>query len=121
MSNYLNLKSKKGISLAYALVVCLFLIMITGGITTIAILQQNETGSDLNTRQAYISAKGGLSTMRDALKDNVVSSGDLPSDSVRQKYYVMYQSASGGPVRYKVFTSEADAQAELETVEADDA
>ena len=121
MSNYLNLKSKKGISLAYALVVCLFLIMITGGITTIAILQQNETGSDLNTRQAYISAKGGLSTMRDALKDNVVSSGDLPSDSVRQKYYVMYQSASGGPVRYKVFTSEADAQAELETLQADDA
>ena len=121
MSNYLNLKSKKGISLAYALVVCLFLIMITGGITTIAILQQNETGSDLNTRQAYISAKGGLSTMRDALKDNVVSSGDLPNSSVDEKYYVMYQSASGGPVRYKVFTSEADAQAELETLQADDA
>lgn len=114
MSNYLNLKSKKGISLAYALVVCLFLIMITGSITTIAILQQNETGSDLNTRQAYISAKSGLSTMRDALKDNVISSGDLPNGSNKDKYYVMYQSASGGPVLYKVFLSEADAQAELE-------
>lgn len=121
MSDYLNLKSKKGISLAYALVVCLFLIMITGGITTIAILQQNETGSDLNTRQAYISAKGGLSTMRDALKDNVISAGDLPNASVGEKYYVMYQSASGGPVLYRAFSTEADAQAELKNLEADSA
>jgi len=46
MSKLFNVKSKKGISLAYALIVCLFLFLITGGIATVALLQQNETGSD---------------------------------------------------------------------------
>jgi len=112
MSNYLNLKSKKGISLAYALVICLFLIMITGSITTIAILQQNETGSDLNTRQAYISAKSGLSTIRDALKNNAIASSDLPSASTPKKYYVLLQPVSGGTVVKKSFGTEAEAQEE---------
>ena len=76
MLNALKFRSKKGISLAYALIVSLFLIMVTGGVTTVAILQQNETGSDLNTRQAYISAKSGLDSMKNVLENNVINSGD---------------------------------------------
>lgn len=91
MSKFLNLlKSKKGFSLAYAMVVCLFLALITGGITTVALLQHNETGSDLNTRQAYISAKSGLDSVKKHMTSgtvNVDDTGDIGSS----KFFVMYQ------------------------------
>ena len=69
------LKSKKGFSLAYAMVVCLFLALVTGSVTTIALLQQDQTGSDLNTRQAYISAKSGLESVKNHLNKSLKIEG----------------------------------------------
>lgn len=102
MSKFSKFKSKKGFSLAYALVVCLFLMLLTGGITTIAIMQANETGSDLNTRQAYISAKSGLDAMESMIKNNAINASDLPSGSVGSSlYYVLYQDSVGGEIKYQ--------------------
>lgn len=99
MSKFFNAKSKKGFSLAYALVVCLFLILITGGITTVAIMQHNETGADLNTRQAYITAKGGLSSMETAFRTGLIPDGQLPTDlGWDEAYYILYQTTEDGPV-----------------------
>ena len=88
MLTKMNFRSKKGLSLAVALTICLFMILVTGGITTIALLQQKETGSNMNTRQAYISAKSGLDTMQDALEEKFIT--DLPSTMGGDGYYVMY-------------------------------
>jgi len=120
MSKLFNVKSKKGISLAYALIVCLFLFLITGGIATVALLQQNETGSDLNVRQAYISAKSGLDTMKDALKNNIITNANLPSGS-DAKYYVMYTDDSG-TLHCETFDadSEANAKERAKEIEASD-
>lgn len=79
-------------SLAVSLVICLFLILVTGGVTTVAIMQQNETGSNMNTRQAYISAKSGLDTIKDALAESMTV--DFPSDK-ESKYYVFYYNNAG--------------------------
>lgn len=105
MLNSLKFRSKKGISLAYALIVSLFLVMVTGGITTVAILQQNETGSDLNTRQAYISAKSGLDSMKNVLENNVIDSSDLPSSvgDDNAKYYILYKTDADAHVEYLAY------------------
>lgn len=79
MLNKQKFNNKKGFSLALSLVISLFLLMVTGGITTVAILQNNETGSDMNTRQAYISAKSGLDAMQDMLKLGTISQHELPT------------------------------------------
>ena len=118
MSAILDIKSKKGMSLAYVLVICLFLMMITGGIVSVALLQHNETGSDLNVRQAYISAKSGLDTMQDSLKDKVITESDLPSGAGGEKYYVMYTDSSG-QLHYEYRTTEDAIKTVLATVEAD--
>lgn len=104
LSNF-NFRSKKGISLAVSLTICLFLIMITGGITTVAMLQQNETGSNMNSRQAYISAKSGLDTFKDALKTEGLI--DLPSISDDSKYYVLYYDADNKLVAERRDSEEA--------------
>lgn len=114
MLKLLNYKSKKGISLAYALIVSLFLVMVTGGITTVAILQNNETGSDLNTRQAYISAKSGLDTMQDIIKNEaVIDPADYPSAVDTEKYYVLYQNTEDGNILYEAYDDEEQAKARV--------
>lgn len=102
MLNALKFRSKKGMSLAYALIVSLFLVMVTGGVTTIAILQHNETGADLNTRQAYISAKSGLDAMKSVLENDVIDSADLPAAIGDEKYYILYKKNPTDPVQYEV-------------------
>lgn len=99
-------------SLAVSLTICLFLIMVTGGITTVAILQQNETGSNMNSRQAYISAKSGLDTFQDALKNSVIT--DLPTSDGEEKYYVLYYE--DGKLKISSFGSEDDARKELKNL-----
>lgn len=90
------LKSKKGFSLAYAMVVCLFLALVTGGVTTIALLQHNETGADLNTRQAYISAKSGLDSLKNHMKNGTVTLDTSSLTSVgASRFFVMYTDESG--------------------------
>ncbi len=118
MSEMLDIKSKKGMSLAYVLVICLFLMMITSGIVSVALLQHNETGSDLNVRQAYISAKSGLDTMQDSLKDKVIGASDLPLSTGGEKYYVMYTDSSG-QLHYEYQNSEDAIKTVLESIEAD--
>ncbi len=121
MSGILDIKSKKGMSLAYVLVVCLFLMMITGGIVSVALLQHNETGSDLNVRQAYISAKSGLDTMQDSLKNKVIASGDLPIAEGGEVYYIMYVDTSdpNGEIHYEYRTTEEAIKELMVTMEAD--
>ena len=118
MSEMLDIKSKKGMSLAYVLVICLFLMMITGGIVSVALLQHNETGSDLNVRQAYISAKSGLDTMQDSLKDKVIAESDLPVALNGETYYVMYTDSTG-QLHYEYRTTEEAIRTVLATVETD--
>ncbi len=108
MLNKQKFNNKKGFSLALSLVISLFLLMVTGGITTVAILQNNETGSDMNTRQAYISAKSGLDAMQDMLKLGTIA--DLPDNVVGQeKFYVALQKDDGS-IKVFTFTSEQDAK-----------
>lgn len=109
MLNKHKFNNKKGFSLALALVISLFLLMVTGGITTVAILQNNETGSDMNTRQAYISAKSGLDSMQDMIKLGTVTQADLPTTAGKESFIVALQLDDDSIVR-KSFSNEQDAQ-----------
>lgn len=109
MLNKHKFNNKKGFSLALALVISLFLLMVTGGITTVAILQNNETGSDMNTRQAYISAKSGLDSMQDMIKLGTVTQAELPTIAGKESFIVALQLDDGSIVR-KSFSNEQDAQ-----------
>lgn len=109
MLNKHKFNNKKGFSLALALVISLFLLMVTGGITTVAILQNNETGSDMNTRQAYISAKSGLDSMQDMIKLGTVAQADLPTIAGKESFIVALQLDDDSIVR-KSFSNEQDAQ-----------
>ena len=99
MLNKHKFNSKKGFSLALALVISLFLLMVTGGITTVAILQNNETGSDMNTRQAYISAKSGLDSMQDMIKLGTVTQAELPTTAGKESFIVALQLDDDSIVR----------------------
>lgn len=109
MLNKHKFNNKKGFSLALALVISLFLLMVTGGITTVAILQNNETGSDMNTRQAYISAKSGLDSMQDMIKLGTVTQAELPTIAGKESFIVALQLDDDSIVR-KSFSNEQDAQ-----------
>lgn len=113
--NYKILKVKK-VFTCFIFGNMLILLLVTGGITTVAILQGNETGSDMNTRQAYISAKSGLDTMEDALKTEFIDDTVLPSAVGGERFLVLYEDASG-VLQKKSFATEADAQAEVKQLE----
>ena len=85
-------KSKKGVSMVLAIALVLVLFLTTGSFLSIAMLQQRETGSQLNSRQAYVSAKSAL----DLAQELVVSDKlDVPSVDGVSLYYVLYYDASG--------------------------
>ncbi|MGO5086015.1 hypothetical protein ACTQ3U_01695 [Oscillospiraceae bacterium LCP25S3_F9] len=115
MLNKQKFNNKKGFSLALSLVISLFLLMVTGGITTVAILQNNETGSDMNTRQAYISAKSGLDAMQDMLKLGTISQHELPVTAGQESFFVALELDDGSTV-HRSFSSEQDAQNFLKLV-----
>lgn len=85
-----KINNKKGISLVVAMALSIFLFMITGTFLSVALLQQNDTGAELNTRQAYISAKSALDLAKNMIEQNriTVSSAD------GTHYYVLYKSGS---------------------------
>lgn len=88
----IKFKSKKGASMVLAIALVLVLFLTTGSFLSIAMLQQRETGSQLNTRQAYVSAKSAL----DLAQELVVSDKlDVPSVDGKSLYYVLYYDASG--------------------------
>ncbi len=99
MLKKMNFRSKKGISLAVALTICLFLVLVTGGITTVAVLQHKETGSSMNSRQAYISAKSGLDAMQDALENKIVTSLPGSIGDEYAEYCVLYYDATSGELK----------------------
>ncbi len=96
-------------SLAVSLVICLFLILVTGGITTVAMIQQSETGSNMNSRQAYITAKSGLDTIQDALREHKLTGYQLPLVDGDKKYYVFYYDGAGN-LQYEIKPSEGEAR-----------
>lgn len=71
-------------------------------------LQQNETGSNMNSRQAYISAKSGLDTFQDALKNSAITNSDLPQVSGDSSYYVLFYD--GDKLDFQKAASEEDAR-----------
>ena len=83
--------SKKGISLVVAIALATVLFLTTTSFISIALLQQKETGSELNTRQAYVSAKSALD-----LAQEMIESGDIivPSGT-GSAYYVLYYDSTG--------------------------
>lgn len=118
MKNRTN--NKKGFSLAVAVVLCLFLVMVTGTITTLAIYQQKETGAELNTRQAYTSAKSALEMINanDVLKKIIEGNpGVLPSDvgEAHSVYFALYYDASGNLCVSPPFYNTADILNWMET------
>lgn len=85
-------KSKKGASMVLAIALVLVLFLTTGSFLSIAMLQQRETGSQLNTRQAYVSAKSALDLAQELLVSDKL---DVPSVDGKSLYYVLYYDASG--------------------------
>lgn len=85
-------KSKKGVSMVLAIALVIVLFLTTGSFLSIALLQQKETGSQLNSRQAYVSAKSALDLAQELAVSNKLS---VPSVDGVSLYYVLYYDASG--------------------------
>lgn len=88
-----KLNSKKGISLVIAIALVAVLFLTTTSFLSIAMLQQNETGTSMNSRQAYVSAKSVLDVAEDFLNNDLTFS--LPLSKGTTYYYVFYYDAAG--------------------------
>ncbi|MGN0558530.1 MAG: hypothetical protein ACI4IS_03650 [Acutalibacteraceae bacterium] len=88
----IKFKSKKGVSMVLAIALVLVLFLTTGSFLSIAMLQQKETGSQLNSRQAYVSAKSALDLAQELVLSNKLT---VPIDEDVSRYYVLYYDASG--------------------------
>lgn len=100
-----RINSKKGISMVLAIALVAVLFLTTTSFLSIAMLQQSETGTTLNTRQAYVSSKSALDIAEEFLNDGKLT---LPSASGASLYYVFYYDSSGN-VHNQQFASAADA------------
>lgn len=101
-----RINSKKGISMVLAIALVAVLFLTTTSFLSIAMLQQNETGTSMNSRQAYVSSKSALDIAEDFLNDGKLN---LPTNIGDSKYYVFYYDASGN-VQVKDFSNASDAQ-----------
>ena len=101
-----RINSKKGISMVLAIALVAVLFLTTTSFLSIAMLQQSETGTTLNTRQAYVSSKSALDIAEEFLNDDKLT---LPSASGASLYYVFYYDSSGN-VHNQQFASAADAK-----------
>ncbi|WP_405355124.1 hypothetical protein [Ruminococcus sp.] len=101
-----RINSKKGISMVLAIALVAVLFLTTTSFLSIAMLQQNETGTSMNSRQAYVSSKSALDIAEDFLNDRKLN---LPTNIGDSKYYVFYYDASGN-VQVKEFSNASDAQ-----------
>lgn len=101
-----RINSKKGISMVLAIALVAVLFLSTTTFLSIAMLQQNETGTSMNSRQAYVSSKSALDIAEDFLNDGKLN---LPTNIGDSKYYVFYYDASGN-VQVKDFSNASDAQ-----------
>lgn len=80
-----RINSKKGISMVLAIALVAVLFLSTTTFLSIAMLQQKETGTTMNSRQAYVSAKSALDIAEELLND-----GKLQLPDSGSLYYVFY-------------------------------
>lgn len=74
-----RINSKKGISMVLAMALVAVLFLSTTTFLSIAMLQQKETGTTMNSRQAYVSAKSALDIAKELLNDGKLSLPDSGS------------------------------------------
>lgn len=72
-------KQQKGISMVLAMALVAVLFLSTTTFLSIAMLQQKETGTTMNSRQAYVSAKSALDIAKELLNDGKLSLPDSGS------------------------------------------
>ncbi|MGN0500655.1 MAG: hypothetical protein ACI4HK_05860 [Ruminococcus sp.] len=101
-----RINNKKGISMVLAIALVAVLFLTTTSFLSIAMLQQNETGTSLNSRQAYVSSKSALDIAEDFLNDGKLTT-TLPSTNGASSYYVFYYDSTGNAVANYFATAEA--------------
>jgi len=95
-----RINSKKGISMVLAIALVAVLFLSTTTFLSIAMLQQKETGTTMNSRQAYVSAKSALDIAKELLND-----GKLQLPDSGSLYYVFYYEEGNSEVKVKQFSS----------------
>lgn len=95
-----RINSKKGISMVLAMALVAVLFLSTTTFLSIAMLQQKETGTTMNSRQAYVSAKSALDIAEELLNDGKLALPDSGS-----LYYVFYYEEGNSEVKVKQFSS----------------
>lgn len=95
-----RINSKKGISMVLAMALVAVLFLSTTTFLSIAMLQQKETGTTMNSRQAYVSAKSALDIAEELLNDGKLSLPDSGSF-----YYVFYYIEGDSEVHVEKFNS----------------
>ena len=95
-----RINSKKGISMVLAMALVAVLFLSTTTFLSIAMLQQKETGTTMNSRQAYVSAKSALDIAEELLNDGKLALPDSGS-----LYYVFYYIEGDPEVHVQKFSS----------------
>ena len=95
-----RINSKKGISMVLAIALAAVLFLSTTTFLSIAMLQQKETGTTMNSRQAYVSAKSVLDMAEELLND-----GKLQLPDSGSLYYVFYYVEGDPKVHVEKFNS----------------
>lgn len=95
-----RINSKKGISMVLAIALAAVLFLSTTTFLSIAMLQQKETGTTMNSRQAYVSAKSALDMAEELLND-----GKLQLPDSGSLYYVFYYVEGDPKVHVEKFNS----------------
>lgn len=95
-----RINSKKGISMVLAMALAAVLFLSTTTFLSIAMLQQKETGTTMNSRQAYVSAKSALDMAEELLND-----GKLQLPDSGSLYYVFYYVEGDPKVHVEKFNS----------------
>lgn len=95
-----RINSKKGISMVLAMALVAVLFLSTTTFLSIAMLQQKETGTTMNSRQAYVSAKSALDIAKELLND-----GKLKLPDSGSLYYVFYYIEGDSEVHVEEFSS----------------
>lgn len=99
-----RINSKKGISMVLAMALVAVLFLSTTTFLSIAMLQQKETGTTMNSRQAYVSAKSALDIAKELLND-----GKLQLPDSGSLYYVFYYVEGDPEVHVQKFSSSEEA------------
>lgn len=99
--------SKKGFSLMLALILAFVLTTLGFAISSLAILQMNKTGGEMNDRQVYLNAKSAVEYAKDCIKN-----GTLTLNNGYNYFGINTQDGyfSNLNTAFQTFTNEADAK-----------